>query len=228
MSSSSTRGVETTPIVVVGAGGFAREVLDVLESINEAHKADNRPYSSFDVLGVVDDNPTPTQLGRLAARSISYLGVVSDLLPTYRHAEFLIAIGSPEPRRHIARRLHAAGMTAAVAIHPRAVVGTAGSLGRGIVVCSGAQISTNVSLGDHVHINPGAIIGHDADLREFVSVNPGAIISGEVTVHSGSLIGAGGIILQGLMVGSNAVVGAGAVVVHDVPSKSVVKGIPAR
>jgi sugar O-acyltransferase (sialic acid O-acetyltransferase NeuD family) len=219
--------VSATPIVVVGAGGFAREVLDVLGSINAADVGEGSQRQTFDVLGVVDDNPTETQLGRLAARSISYLGIVADLPKKFPSAEFLIAIGSPEPRRRIAKMLHAAGMTAAVAIHPRAVVGTAGSVGPGVVVCSGAQISTNVSLGDHVHINPGSIVGHDADLREFVSVNPGAVISGEVTVHSGSLIGAGGIVLQGLVVGSDAVVGAGAVVVRDVPSKVVVKGVPA-
>lgn len=219
--------VQSTSIVVVGAGGFAREVLDVLQSINSLENAGSGERQTFDVLGVVDDSPTETQLSRLAARSISYLGIVADLPTKFPRAAFLIGIGSPEPRRRIAKFLHEAGMTAAVAIHPRATLGTAGRLGSGVVVCSGAQISTNVSLGDHVHINPGAIVGHDADLREFVSVNPGAVISGEVTVHPGSLIGAGSIVLQGLVVGSDAVVGAGAVVVRDVPSRVVVKGVPA-
>lgn len=220
-------GTGKSPVVIVGAGGFAREVLDVLQSIN-AH-AENDPGSdSFEIVGVVDDDPSQLQLSRLAARSVRYLGVIGSLPIEYPGALFLIAIGSTRPRRRIAKFLVDAGMTAAVAVHPRAVIGSGVSVRPGVVVCSGAQLSTNVSLGDHVHVNPGAVIGHDAVLGECVSVNPGAVVSGEVTIDSGVLIGAGGIVLQGLVVGEDATVGAGAVVVRDVPSRTTVMGVPAR
>ena len=57
-------------------------------------------------------------------------------------------------------------------VHPAATVGSAITLGEGVIVCAGAAISTNVRMGDHVHVNPNATIGHDAVLEPFVSVNP--------------------------------------------------------
>ncbi len=207
-------------VVVVGASGFGRECLDVVEAMAAAG-------SPVEVLGVVDDAPSDVNLERLGARGVTYLGTVEEWLSFESPARYILGIGSPQVRRDLVDRLEGAGADPLTAIHPSATLGARVEIGEGVVVCAGATISTNVRLGRHVHVNPNATIGHDAVLGDFVSVNPAAVISGEVSVGGATLVGASATILQGISVATNAVVGAGAVVTKDVPEDVVVKGVPA-
>lgn len=207
-------------VVVVGASGFGRECLDVLGAMIAAG-------ADLEVVGVVDDSPSPLNLKRLAARGVAHVGSLDDFISAGdTSVEYVLGIGHPATRRLLVERLDAAGFVPRAAVHPSAVVGSLPAFDDGVVICSGAVVSTNVRLGRHVHVNPHATIGHDAVLEEFVSVNPGAVISGEVAVGARSLVGASATILQGLRVGEDAVIGAGSVVTHDVPGAVVVKGVP--
>ena len=210
-------------LIIVGAGGFGRETLDVVEAVNRAGE-----HPAFTVVGVLDDAPAQLALDRLASRGIAFLGDIEAWLSGGEPGQYIIAIGNPRARAQVAERFREAGRDAATVIHPAATVGSGGSIAPGAVVCAGAQISTNVVLGRHVHVNPNATIGHDAVLADFVSINPGAIISGEVSVGEQTLVGAGAVVLQGLALGPGCTVGASACVTHDVGENKTVKGVPAR
>lgn len=213
----------STPLIIIGAGGFGRETLDVVEAINRAASE-----LVFNVLGVVDANPSAENLARLDARGIPYLGTDSAWLDGGVRADYLIGIGNPAARKVVDAAFTSAGFSAATAVHPAATIGSAVTIGEGSIVCGGVQVSTNVSLGRHVHLNPNSTIGHDSDLRDFVSINPAATISGEVTLGPCTLIGAGAVVMQGIAIGAGALVGASACVVRDVPHAKTVKGVPAR
>jgi sugar O-acyltransferase (sialic acid O-acetyltransferase NeuD family) len=215
--------VIAVPLVIVGAGGFGREALDVVEAIN-----DQPSLNTFDVLGVLDAMPSPQNLSRLAARGLPWLGTPGAWLNAGEEAQYLIGIGDPSVRQSIAEEFERAGVQAATVVHPGASIGSAIKLGEGSVICGGVHISTNVTIGRHVHVNPNATIGHDVVVNDFVSINPASIVSGDVSLGARTLIGAGAIILQGLSIGAQSVVGAAACVTRDVGSARTVKGVPAR
>ena len=212
--------IETQRVVVVGASGFGRECLDVLDAMI----ADGGPV---EIAGVVDDGPSAVNLDRLAARGVVFLGSAAEwLTDDADDVRYVLGIGSPDVRRRLVALADASGRRAFTAVHPTATLGAMTSLGDGVVVCAGACISTNVRLGRHVHINPNVTLGHDSILEDFVSINPAATISGEVVIGEGSLVGTTATVLQNLSVGANTVVGAAALVTKDVPAGVIVKGVP--
>ena len=210
-------------VVVVGAGGFGRETVDVLEAIN-ASGGDN----SYEIAGVMDDNPTDANLDRLAARGCRFLGGLTDWFASDGDAMYLIGIGNPTVRRLIAQRFDAAGYMAATAVHPSVTFGPLVVMEPGCVVCAGVRMTNNIHIGRHVHVNLNATIGHDTTISDYVSINPLVSVSGDCTIGEAVMLGTGSVLLQGLEVGDEAVVGASACVVRDVPAGVTVKGIPAR
>lgn len=211
------------PIVIVGAGGFGREALDVIMACNATG---NRP--SFELLGVVDSAPSEINLHRLAQMGVKYLGTENEWLSSGRRAHYVAGIGNPAVREIVCERFDSAGLPAATVVHPTACVGSLTQMAPGLVICAGVQVSTNVRFGRHVHLNPNATIGHDATFGDYVSINPGAIVSGDVVCQDRVLIGAGAVVLQGLTVGTGSTVGAAACVTKDVTGESIVRGVPAR
>lgn len=212
--------------IVIGAGGFGRETLDVIEAWNRANPG-GREIS----VGVIDDAPSQVNLDRLARRGVVYLGSLDELVarePRVDSFHYFVGVGDPGIRARIGARCKELGWRAGTVIHPSASVGSDVRMCEGVIVCGGVQISTNVTLGQHVHLNPGSVIGHDTSIGNVVSVNPGAIVSGDVTIEAGALIGAGAVVLQGVTVGTSALVGANSCVTRDVPSATTVLGVPAR
>lgn len=213
------------PLVVIGAGGFGREVLDVVDAINAHAEQD-----VWQVLGVVDDAPSAVNLDRLESRGAAYLGTIDEFLGQSDGSAifFVVGVGSPTARQSIVRKIDGVGLPAATLVHPAATVGSSVTLGAGTVVCAGARLTTNIVMGRHGHVNPNVTIGHDTVLQDFVSLNPASSVSGDCLVQEGVLVGVGAVILNQLRVGAYAIVGAGACVVRNVADRATVKGVPAR
>ena len=202
-------------LVVIGAGGFGREVLDIVAASSDA---------SFELLGVLAD-PAP-DLTQLTPRGVAYLGPVSTLADI--DAAYVIGIGAPDVRRRIDDYATSLGREAATLVHPSATRGWSVACQPGTIICSHVSITTNVTIGRHVHLDQNCTVGHDVVLGDYVRANPGATISGSVHVEAGATVGANATIIQGLRVGRDAVIGAGAVVTKDVPAGVTAVGVPAR
>ncbi len=212
----------TKEVIVIGAGGFGREALDVIEAHNAA-----RPDDALVVIGVADDGPSDLNLERLRQRGVRYLGSIEQAWQG-QIAHSVVAVGSPKARQAIVIRLTEMGVVPLSVCHPSAIIGSQASLGEGHVICAGVVVSTNVRLGKYVHLNPGAVIGHDTEIGNYVSVNPNATVSGECDLGVGALVGAGAVILQGLSLGHGITVGASACVTKNFPENVTVVGVPAH
>lgn len=208
-------------IVVVGCGGFGREVVDL---VLELGRAQDGP----ELLGVLDDGPAQVDLDRLAAQGVPFLGGVEDYVASAAPAGFVIGIAGARARRVIDAKLTSAGHTASTLVHPSVTIGSLVSIGPGGILCAGARLTTNITLGRHVHVNLNATIGHDAELGDYVTIYPSAAVSGNVRLGDDVSLGVGSAVLQGLTVGARSFVGAAALVTKDIGPDLVVKGIPAR
>jgi len=206
------------PLVLLGAGGHASDVLGVVEALNAGQP-------SFVVVGVLDDDPA-ADASRFEGRGVTVLGSL-DLLAGL-DARWVAAAGWPAGRRRVVERAEASGRAAATLVSPLADVGHGVVIGTGTVVMGSARLSPRSRLGEHALVSYLAAVGHDSTVGAGSSVMPGAVLSGGVEVGALALVGTNATILEGLRVGDGATVGAGAVVTRDVAPGAVVVGVPAR
>lgn len=206
-------------LVIYGTGGFARELHQIVEDIDEV-------ASRWRFLGFIDDDA-----GRRASKVHDHpvLGDAS-WLTAHPGTHVAIGIGSPEVRRQIVRSIELEHPTTrfATLVHPRAWVGSRITVGSGSVVAAGCLLTTDLRVGDHVIVNLGCTIGHDATLEDFVTLAPTVNVSGGVRVGEGAEVGTGAAIIQGIHIGRWSVAGAGSVLIRDVPADVTVVGNPAR
>ncbi len=203
-------------VVVIGAGGHGRVVLDILLCSGQ-HR----------VVGILDADPA---LAGTHLYGIEVLGPVNLLsrLRQQRVRGAVVAIGDNRVRRKYRAEIDAAGLDAINAIHPAASISPRAVLGRNIVVCAGAIVCTDATIGDSVILNTGCRVDHECVIGDGAHIAPGAVLAGRVQIGPDAFIGLGSKVIQCRSVGTGAVVGAGAVVIRDVPDGVRVVGVPAR
>ncbi|MDV8003149.1 acetyltransferase [Rhodococcus sp. IEGM 1408] len=212
-----------TPLVIIGAGGFGREVLDIVHDLNRqlADSVSDR----FDFIGFIDDGePDMDRLSRIGAH---YIGPSASLNDLPEGCEYSIGIGSGAIRRTLDDAATAAGLQPATLVHSSATFGADVHISPGAVVCAHVSVTTNVSIGRHAHINLNSTIGHDSVLADFSTVNPLCAISGEVTVGEEAMVGTNSAINQGLTIGRGSIIGSGSAVTKNVEDYTLVAGVPA-
>ena len=208
-------------IVVYGAGGLGREVLRIVEDVNET----NAPAQKKKILGFIDDGvPEGTIL-----EGYPVLGGQARLQAWGTPLDVVFGIASPTIKRNLYAVLSANPNLAYPSVcHPLSYVSHGSILSQGVVMAQFSMISLNVSLARFVFLNTGAEIGHDSIVGQYVSIMPTVNISGNVTIGDGVFIGVKATILQGLSVGEDATIGAASLVYSDVPTGCTVLGNPAR
>ena len=209
-------------IVIIGAGGAAREIASALRSINQI---DPR----FEFLGYV-----VSDLARLQPRD-SHDEILGDFgwLQANRQSldALAIGIGTPATRLRLAAELRhlLPDIEWPAIIHPTAIIDLdSARIAEGCYIGAGVTATVNITLEPFALCNFGCTLGHEARIGAGSVVNPGANISGGVVIGTGVLVGTGAQILQYLHIGTGATVGAGAVVTGNVPEGLTVLGVPAR
>jgi sugar O-acyltransferase (sialic acid O-acetyltransferase NeuD family) len=219
LSAGRRPNVSRVRIHLIGAGGFAREVLDVIEALS----GQGQPLT---VAAIYADGGSDDV--ELAARGYQLAGSLGDVPVPGLDDRFVIGFGNPAGRERVDLQLRAAGWRALSLVHPDASVGSGVILGDGTILCAGARVTTNVTFGRHVQVNLNTTVGHDVVVEDYVTLNPLVSISGRVTVGRRTLVGTGANVIEALRIGADAIVGAGAVVIGDVAAATTVGGVPAR
>jgi sugar O-acyltransferase (sialic acid O-acetyltransferase NeuD family) len=207
----------TLPIVLIGGGGHASDVLQAVEAVNAA-----RP--TYEVIGLLDDQDIDPR--RFSSRGVNHIGSVDDLAAV--DAAYILCLGWPWARDDVAHRIGERGCPAPPIVHPSADVGAGVELGPGSVVLGHAHLSPFVSLGAHALVSYLASVGHDTSFGDHVSVLPGAAVSGDVVGGHRVLVGTGATVREAVRLGDDVRIGAGAAVIGDVEAGLTVVGVPAR
>ena len=205
-------------IVIIGAGGLAREVAFLIDDIN-------RDAPRWNVLGFAEQDAD--RVGQTIGKYQVYC-TEDDLAA--RNVAAVIGIGNPATIASVMRRLSPLpNLEFPNLIHPN-VTGDMEriNLGRGNIICAGNVLTTDITLGSFNLLNISCTVGHDTVIGDGCVINPGVNISGGVTMENSVLIGTGATILQYRRIGENSIVGAGAMVAKDVEPGSTVMGVPAR
>lgn len=213
--------MSSTPsqVVIIGAGGHAREVLDIFDACRAAGEA-------WEVLGYLVE-PQFGAAGTVV-NGLPVLGGIDWLADHGRQVRAVCGIGAPEVRHRLVAEAAQLGVDFATVIHPTALRTRWVEIGRGVVVAAGSILTNHVALGDHAHINLSCTISHDARVGRFATLAPGVHVSGNVTIGEGAYLGTGSVVLQRLRIGEWATVGAGAVVTADIAPNATAVGMPAR
>ncbi|MFN8496865.1 MAG: acetyltransferase [Anaerolineae bacterium] len=208
-----------TRVVIIGAGGFAREVLDVFEACNQ-------DTPRYDVLGFIVD-PQYGAPGTLV-NDKPILGGFDRLRDLADHVKVICGVGAPEYRRRLVARARELGCHFCSVVHPSVIVTRWVEIGEGSVIAASCTLSNHVNIGAHVHINPACTIGHDTMFADFAALGPGVCVSGNVVLQEGCYVGTGASIIQRIEVGRWSVIGAGCTVIRNVLPNSTVVGVPGR
>jgi sugar O-acyltransferase (sialic acid O-acetyltransferase NeuD family) len=209
----------TQKFVIIGAGGQARDVLDIFEACNNAGQ-------DYEVLGYLVESKYGNPGTLINDKPI--LGDLDWLAPHNSNVQVVSGVGDPTLRRRLIMRTREYRARFGNIIHPSVIFTHRATVGEGVVISAGCILSNQIHIGNHVQVNMDCTIGHDTSLEDFVTVSPGVHVSGNVMLREGCYIGTGAVIIEKKTIGAWSLIGAGSVVITDVPPNSVVVGNPAK
>lgn len=205
-------------IIVIGSGGQAEVVIDILQEMNK-----------YEILGLTTNEKTPYDniLG------VPVLGDDSVLDSYFNNGVKKLAMAVGGFRNNTLRKklfLHfkSKGFSFVNAIHPFTSISRTVSLGEGVIAYQGVVINTKAVIGDNCILALNSSVGHSTTIESHSLISAGANVGADAVVGSESLIAIGAKIVSGAKVGKNVLVAAGAVVVNDIPDNVSVFGIPAK
>ncbi|MEN6623777.1 MAG: acetyltransferase [Smithella sp.] len=201
-------------ILIVGAGGFGREVLFWAK--------DTFCPLSYNIKGFIVstlDN-TLTALPLPIFNEETYSININDY--------FLVAIGDPDIKKKAYNTLNLRGANFISLIHPSSIVLPTVKIGSGVIICPHSVISDNVILEDFTSINLNVTVGHDAIIKSFSTLSPHVSIGGKSTIGSLCLIGSNASVSPKVILGDKSRVTANSFVCHNTSIGSLVIGVPGK
>jgi sugar O-acyltransferase (sialic acid O-acetyltransferase NeuD family) len=203
-------------LLIVGAGGFGREVLQW------AHDA--WPDNASQIAGFLSDDSRRLEGFSTGLEILGPPEAYEKLPGDY----LLLAIGVAYVRRMVAEGLNSRGADFVTLVHPTAVVADSACVGRGAIICPGAIVSESAAVGACVLVNYHASLGHDSTAGDFAVLSPYATLGGGAAIGDDVFLGLHASVGPGRTVGARSKVSANSCVLSDTPPDSIIYGVPGR
>lgn len=205
-------------IVIIGAGGFGREVKTIIDAINKNTK-------TYNFLGFYDDTIAKGTL----INNFPILGNLKELNDLKTATDVLVGVGDPISKYKIISSLKNELLHFPTIIHPSVIISDDDVIiDNGCIICAGNIITCNIKIGKFVTLNLMCTVGHDTLIGDYSSFMPSVNISGEVHIEEKVYVGTGAKIINRLTIGKATIIGAGAVVSKSLPEYCTAVGIPAK
>ena len=203
-------------ILIVGAGGFGREVLQWAR--------DAWPEHASRIAGFLS-----AERDRLTCHegSLAILADPDRYEPQAGDA-LLLAIGIPIVRRQVAESLTSRGATFLTLVHPTAIVVPTAAIGEGSIICPYAIVSDSARVGAFVLMNYHSSLGHDASAGDYAVLSPYATLGGNAHIGDDVFMGLHASVGPGRRVGACSKVSANSCALSDAPAESIIYGAPGR
>jgi sugar O-acyltransferase (sialic acid O-acetyltransferase NeuD family) len=205
-------------MLIIGAKGHAKEVLDILENQN---KVSNVKF--FDDI--------TTELPIKLYNTFPIIRSEIEVKELFKQdPNYILGLGGCLLRYKLTLKMDKLGGKLTSVISNNASIGHFNvELEEGLNIMQFTFISNDVKIGKGSLINTRASLHHDVHIGCFCEISPGAILTGGVRVGNYSTVGSGAVILPKIRIGSNVTIGAGSVVTKDIIENDVlVVGIPAK
>lgn len=205
-------------IAIIGAGGFGREIITLIQDINKIEK-------QYEIIGFIDNLPKGTLVN-----GYPIIGTDEEINLTKESISVVLSVGDPRLKKKIRNKYTNPLVKFPTIIHPSVLIGDKRfvQIGKGCIICAGCMITTNIVIKDYVTLNLMCTVGHDTTIGNFAAFMPSCNISGEVAIEDGVYCGTGVKIINQLNIGENTIVGAGAVVAKSLPANCTAVGVPAK
>lgn len=190
------------PIILIGAGGFGREIL----------WASRR--AGLEVAGFCDD-AADKQTGSFAG--LPLLGAIETAAKRFcAGTQFHVAVGDNRMRQRLAERAQAAGWEPVAIVDSAAMIAPDAAIAPGAYAGIYSVVSCGARVGAFTIVNYHVTVGHEALIGAFAQLCPGVRVSGNCVLGEGALLGSNAVILPGKRMGNWSVLGAGAVAMGDI------------
>lgn len=204
-------------LIIIGAGGFGRELLSYAIDIMQTSECEWR------VKGFIDD--IKNEFNSINT-GYPILGTISEHIID-KNAVYVCAIGDGKARLLIGRDFQEKGAEFINFIHPTTKIRERVKLGVGNIFCPNSNVNPDVTVGDFVLLNSNSGLAHDCVVGDGCSLIGGNSVNGNCTLGTCVFLGSNAIVIPGRKIGEYAKICAGAVVfTHVKPGKTVI-GNPA-
>ena len=204
-------------IVLVGAGGHCRSVIDVIEHENK-----------FNIIGVLDPNH------KFLTQVLNYpiLGGDDEIEKLSKTIScFCITVGqakSASIRINLFELIKKHGGNLPLIQSPLSHVSKHAIIQEGTIVMHNALVNTNAKIGYNCIINTGSLIEHDVIVGNHCHISTKVVLNGRVNVGNESFIGSNTVVADSISIADKTVIGAGSVVIRTNFSPGIYAGNPAQ
>ena len=201
-------------IIIVGAGGHARVIFDLLNQ------------QKIDIHAIIDPSRDIDYLSKNFPNS-KYFKHDDEILNDDPSEIMLInGLGSipndGSKRKKVFYKFSEKGFKFLSIVSEQAIISPSVKLSEGAQVMSGAIIQSGVFIGLNSIVNTGAVVDHDCIIGDHTHIAPGAVLSGKVTTGESVHIGTNASVIQSVKLGSFVVVGAGSSVTRNLEDGSTI------
>ena len=204
-------------VVIVGAGGLAREILSFFDLVD----VDGEQLS---IDFYIDDiGPSFEKFDY----EMNYLGPISYFSPE-RDDYFILAVADPALKHKLLDKFSGFHDRFLKLIHPTSIVAKTSKIGVGSLIFPYSIISADAVIGKFVNINSMSSVGHDSSIGNFSTLSAHVDVTGGVCVGEDVFFGTSACVIPRIKIGDRAKIGAGATVMRSIKEDQTVYTLPAK